>query len=131
MIASSLPLVPKSFQLFLGQRTSRSNRKYDPSLTYSNPRRFGKDSNDRLKGPRSDGFGSWDDHSGFNTQPNKTYIPLDEINAQHGTSVKVSGGHGHHHDWDPDEFVGPEIHGNSNGITKTIRVESQLSKLRS
>lgn len=70
----------------------------------------------------------WTDSNGLTSENNRAYIPLREVDRSSDRYTKVTGGHTHHRDWDPDESTDVEGYARPNAIMKTIRVESTLNR---
>lgn len=124
LICSSLPILPKFFQMFRKKRNvtsyvhlskdefSRQHRgtssKYSNTLT----------SKGSVSVP-------WEDKNGPTSQLTNAYIPLKEVEASHGRSTKVTGGYAGHAGWGLDEAMDVENYPGGNAITKTVRMESR------
>ncbi|KAL9612398.1 MAG: hypothetical protein Q9167_002992 [Letrouitia subvulpina] len=109
VVASSLPLLPRFFQLVFKKTKAPS---------YDGPR------TDEFLRQQRDGA----DCSGMVSSLNKAYIPLEGVDASHYNSTKITGGKTNPSDWDFDEIADIERATFSNAIMKTVRLESDSGK---
>ena len=58
------------------------------------------------------------------SQYGKAYIALREVDPSYGRYTKVTGGHSHDFELNPDETKDVERDANANAILKTVRMES-------